>query len=93
MNDDPPKVETNKNIITIVVFTLAVNATIGVTTIGYCLVMGKTPDGVIFTAFVGMINYILGAISGMLVKTSPTETTKQVTVADQPVIVPEKNKI
>lgn len=72
--DEP---QTNKSIITWVVVTLAVNATIGVCTLGYVLIMLQKPDPVIFTAFVAIVNYILGVLSGMLAKTSPTETTKQ----------------
>jgi hypothetical protein len=67
---------TNKGVIFIVVIALAVNATIGVCVLGYCLVFKVEPNTTLLTAFVGMVNYILGAVSGMLVKTSPTETTK-----------------
>jgi hypothetical protein len=70
------KPQTNKSAITIVVFTLAINATIGVTTLAYCLTSGRELNVALLTAFVGIVNYVLGAVSGMLVKTSPTETTK-----------------
>jgi len=75
MNGDPPP-QTNKSIITWVVVTLAANATIGILTLSYVLISGRTLDPVIFTAFVAIVNYILGVLSGMLAKTSPTEATK-----------------
>ena len=74
MNDKP---ETNKNVILMVVFTLAVNATIVVATLAFCLTTGRELNQALLTAFVGVGNYVLGAISGMLVKTAPTESTRQ----------------
>lgn len=73
MTDTQP--ESNKHIITIVVLTLAINATIGVGTIAYCIVFEKKPDVGLFTAFVAIVNYILGVISGSLIKSSPTTST------------------
>ena len=73
MSDKP---ETNKTVIFLVVLTLAVNATIVVATLAYCLATGRELNAALLTAFVGVGNYVLGAISGMLVKTSPTEATK-----------------
>ena len=70
------KPQSNKNIIAIVVTTLAINATIGLCVLGYCLVFKVQPDQVLLTAFVAMVNYLLGVISGVLTKTSPTEATK-----------------
>ncbi len=67
---------TNKNVIIIVVTTLAVNATIGLSTLAYCLVMGLKPDQVLLTAYISIITGTIGVIGGMLSKTSPTETTK-----------------
>ena len=74
MNDKP---ETNKGVIFVIVSTLAVNATIGMATLAYCLVSNTEPNAALLTAFVAIVNFVLGAISGMLVKTSPTEATKQ----------------
>ena len=74
MNDKP---ETNKGVILVIVLTLAVNATIGMATLAYCLISQTEPNAALLTAFVAIVNFVLGAISGMLVKTSPTEATKQ----------------
>ena len=74
MNDKP---ETNKWMIFLIILTLAVNATIGVGTLAYCLISQTEPNAALLTAFVAIVNFVLGAISGMLVKTSPTEATKQ----------------
>lgn len=72
---DGTKPESNQAVIKIVVFTLAVNGTIGVVTLAYSLVSGRELNSALLTAFVGIINYILGGISGMLIKTSPTAST------------------
>lgn len=69
------KPESNKNIISLVVMTLAGNATIGMCTLAYCLIRQVELNIALFTAFVAIINYILGVISGMLAKTSATNTT------------------
>lgn len=82
--------ESNKHIITIVVLTLAVNATIGVCTLAYCIVYEKKPDVGLFTAFVAIVNYILGVISGSLIKSSPTTSTPAETKPSGNVIVPEQ---
>jgi hypothetical protein len=68
---------TNKNVIFIIIVTLALNATIGLSTLAYCLVMKIEPNQVLLTAFISIITGLLGIIGGMLTKTSPTETTKQ----------------
>jgi hypothetical protein len=73
VNGDKP--ESNKNIILLVALTLCVNATIGIGTLSYCLVMNRELNVAVFTAFVGIVNYILGVVSGMLLKTSPTQAT------------------
>ncbi len=62
-------------IIMIVVITLALNATIGISTLAYCLVNKIDPNQVLLTSFIASITGILGIIGGMLVKTSPTATT------------------
>lgn len=67
--------QTNSHIITIVVVGLVGNATIGVCTLAYCLITEKKLDSTLFIAFVGIVNYILGVVSGMLVKSSPTATS------------------
>lgn len=72
---DGEKPESNKNIISLVVFTLALNATIGFSTLAYCIVTKTQPDPVLLTGFVAIVNYILGVLSGMLIKSSPTAST------------------
>jgi len=73
VDETPPT--TNKGIIALVIVTLSVNATIGLCILGYCLLFQVKPDQVLLTAFVAMVNYLLGVISGVLSKTSPTATT------------------
>jgi hypothetical protein len=86
MPDDAPQPDTNKGVIFVVVCTLAVNATVGLTALSYCLVFKVMPDQVLLTAFVSITTGLLGVLGGMLTKTSPTETTKQVSVSNQPVV-------
>lgn len=74
---DTDKPESNKNVITLVVVTLAVNATIGVGTLAYCILFEKKPDVGLFTAFVAIVNYILGVLSGSLIKSSPTASSTE----------------
>lgn len=74
MNESP---QTNKGIITLVVITLSFNATVGLTALGYCMVFGIKPDQVLLTAFISIITGLLGLIGGMLTKTAPTETQRQ----------------
>ncbi len=76
MNGDTAP-QTNKGIITIVILTLALNATIGLSTLAYCLIAKIEPNQVLLTAFISIITGLLGIIGGMLSKTSPTEATKQ----------------
>ncbi len=85
MNDDKP--DTNKNVIFLVVITLAINATVGLVALAYCLVFKIQPDQVLLTAFVSITTGLLGVLGGMLTKTSPTETTKQIAVQNQPTVV------
>jgi len=80
--------DTNKGVIFVVVSTLAFNATVGLSALSYCLVFKVQPDQVLLTAFVSITTGLLGVLGGMLTKTSPTETTKQVSVTNQPVVVP-----
>lgn len=84
------KPESNQAVIKIVVFTLAVNGTIGVGTLAYSLVSGRELNAALLTAFVGIINYILGGISGMLIKTSPTSSTPSEQKPSGDVTVPEQ---
>lgn len=73
MNEAP---QTNMRVIMIVVITLALNATIGLSTLAYCLVFKIEPNQVLLTAYLSIVTGLLGLIGGMLTKTSPTETTK-----------------
>ena len=86
MEADKPS--TNKGVIFVIVCTLAVNATIGMGTLAYCLIFKVEPNAALLTAFVAIVNFVLGAISGMLVKTSPTEATKATPVAPLPPPIP-----
>jgi flagellar basal body-associated protein FliL len=73
MNGDG-KPESNKGVIFVVILTLCVNATIGICTLSFCLITQKELNVAVFTAFVGIVNYILGVVSGCLLKTSATTT-------------------
>ena len=75
MNETKP--ETNKSIVFIVALTLAMNATIGMCTLAYCLITQRELNVALFTAFVAIVNYIFGVISGMLLKTSPTASASE----------------
>lgn len=77
--------QTNMRIIMIVVITLALNATVGLSTLAYCLVFKIEPNQVLLTAYLSIVTGLLGLIGGMLTKTSPTETTKVATVPPIPV--------
>ncbi len=77
MPDDAPQPDTNKGVIFVVITTLALNATIGLMALAYCLVFKVGPDQVLLTAFISIITGLLGVIGGMLTKTSPTQTTTQ----------------
>jgi hypothetical protein len=78
MADDAPQPDTNKGVIFVVVCTLAVNATVGLTALSYCLVFKVMPDQVLLTAFVSITTGLLGVMGGMLTKTSPTQSTSAV---------------
>ncbi len=77
MNTNQTEPATNANVILIIVLTLGINGTIGMATLAYCMIYKVEPNTTLLTAFVGMVNFILGGLAGMLVKTSPTEATKQ----------------
>ncbi len=75
MPDDAPQPDTNKGVIFVVVSTLAINATVGLSALSYCLVFKVMPDQVLLTAFVSITTGLLGVLGGMLTKTSPTQAT------------------
>jgi hypothetical protein len=81
MNEQP---QTNMRIIMIVVITLALNATVGLSTLAYCLVFKIEPNQVLLTAYLSIVTGLLGLIGGMLTKTSPTETTKLAPITPTP---------
>lgn len=74
MNGEQPPSETNKDVITVVVIGLVLNLTIGVASLSYCLITNREVNVALLTAFVGIVNFIAGAVAGMLMKTSPTKT-------------------
>jgi uncharacterized membrane protein len=82
--DDKP--QSNRNIIFIVILTVACCTIIGVTTFAYCMIFNVKPDGVIVTSFASIVTACLGYMAGVLSKTSPTETTKHVDVTNAPTI-------
>lgn len=65
---------TSLRIITIVVCGIAIDATIGLITLSYCLIAGIKPDPTLITAYVGMTGGLFGALSGLLVNTRTTHT-------------------
>jgi hypothetical protein len=77
MPDDAPQPDTNKGIIFVVITALAFNATLGLSSLAYCLVFKVDPNQVLLTAIMNITSGLLGVIGGMLTKTAPTETTKQ----------------
>lgn len=77
--DDKP--ESNKNIIFIVILTVACCTIIGVATFAYCMIFDKKPEGIIISAFGPIVTACLGYLAGVLSKTSPTEMTKHVDVS------------
>ena len=68
----PSSFTTSLRIITIVVCGIAVDATIGLLTLSYCLIFGIKPDPTLITAYVGMTGGLFGALSGLLVNTRTT---------------------
>ena len=73
---EPEKPSTNKGVIFVVVSTLAFNATVGMSALAYCLIFKIEPNVTLLSIFVNIVTFLFGAVAGMLVKTSPTETTK-----------------
>ena len=76
-NADPRAHHSNAHIILIVVAALAANATIGVVTLALCLFFNKEVNVALLTAFVGIVNFALGAIAGVLAKTYATPETQK----------------
>lgn len=68
------KPESNSGIIKMVVFALAVDAFIGVGSLGWCLTSGVKPDATLLTAFVGLTSALVGYLGGILSRTTPTAT-------------------
>jgi len=89
--DDKP--DTNKGIIFIVVLGLVINATIGVVSLAYCLVFRVAVEQAFLTVFVGIVTYLLGVLSGILSKTSPTAATTSSPSAGIPPIPPPPTKV
>ena len=69
------KPQSNQNIIIIVVVTLAVCAIEGVSILGFCLLWNKEVNVALLTAFVGLVNFSLGAVAGVLAKTYATNAS------------------
>lgn len=88
-NDDKP--QSNKNIIFIVILTVASCTIIGVSTFAYCMIANVKPDGVIVTSFASIVTACLGYMAGVLSKTSPTEMTKHVDVSTAATITDATN--
>ena len=89
---DGHKPESNQTVIQIVIIALAVNLTIGMGSLGYCLVTGTKPDQTLLTAFVGITGTLAGYLAGVLSRTAPTtaipsgenKPTGKITVPEQP---------
>jgi len=77
MPDDPPQPDTNKGVIFVVVAVLAFNASLGLSSLAYCMVFKIEPNQVLLTAIMNITSGLLGVIGGMLTKTSPTAATAQ----------------
>ena len=75
MTDDT-KPQSNSHIITIVVVSLAISAIAGVFTLAACLFYNREVNVALLTAFVGIVNFALGAIAGVLAKTYATPSNE-----------------
>ena len=74
---------TNKTVISVITTTVALmtfGCVITVCLLAYCGIM-------IPPELNTLTGTLCGALTGMLVKTTPTETTKQIAVATQPIVV------
>ncbi len=72
---DAPQPDTNKSIIFVVIAALAFNATLGLSSLTWCLVMKVEPNQVLLTAVMNITSGLLGVIGGMLTKTAPTQSS------------------
>jgi hypothetical protein len=88
MNDEPQP-QSNKNIIFLVILTMACCTIIGVLTFAYCMIWRDTASSV--TPFASIVTACLGYLAGVLSKTSPTEMTKHVDVTNAPTITDATN--
>lgn len=69
------KPQSNESMIKMVVFAVALDATVGVIVLGWCLLSGIKPDPTLLTAYVGLTGTLSGYLGGMLTKTTPTQST------------------
>ncbi len=91
MNGDSPS--TNKGVIFVVIAVLAFNASLGLSSLAYCMVFKIEPNQVLLTAIMNITAGLLGVIGGMLTKTSPTETTKAAIVTSLPTTTTAKVEV
>lgn len=82
MPNDPVEPKTNSVTITIVIVALAINATIALSCLGFCLVRGISADQVLLTAFIGLAGTLFGYLAGVLGRTTPTSATSPSTTQD-----------
>jgi len=80
----PP--QSNKNIILLVILTLAICTVIGMLTYAYCMIFAVHTDAVVSGVFGPIVGACLGYLAGVLTKTSPTEMTKHVDLSTAPTI-------
>ena len=82
---------TSKTIITIVIATISINATVGVGALSTCLILGLKPETGLVTAFVALTSGLVGALTGLLAntRTSPgtdADLPKATVVVDKPTV-------
>ena len=68
--------QSNQLVITIIVIAVAVNATVAVAALAWCLINKINPEAVLLTAFVGLTGTLFGYLGGMLSRTTPTASTR-----------------
>lgn len=83
--------QTSPKLIGFVVGAIAIDSTIGLCVLSYCLIMGLTPDQVLLTSFIGMTTGLFGTLAGMLISTrsaqpGATESTTTTTITPAPVV-------
>lgn len=81
-------VPNNQNVIAIVVIAIAVNATIAVLALGWCMVTNTKPDSTLLTAYVGLAGTLSGYLGGMLSRTTPSSSVSNPAVQDVNMINP-----